>query len=95
MAVTSSTDDATVTAVASSASAVTLFAATGSVATRKVTNASTATLYLKYGSGAALNSYTAPIGPGGYYELPQPVYSGLVTGIWDAANGSAYCTEVS
>jgi hypothetical protein len=96
MATTSTTDDPTVTVVAASTSAVTLFAATGPAGTRQVTNASTATLYLKYGAAAALNSYTVPIGAnGGYFELPQPLYTGLVTGIWDAANGSAYCTEVS
>jgi len=95
MAVTSSTDDATVTAVASSASAVTLLAATGPVSYRGVYNDSTAILYLKYGSAAAANSYTTQVGPQTLYEFPPNVYSGLVTGIWAAANGSAYCTEVS
>jgi hypothetical protein len=95
MATTSTTDDPTVTVVAASASAVTLFAAGGPAGTRTVTNASTAVLYLKYGAAAALNSYTVAIPASGYYELPQPLYAGLVTGIWDAANGSAYCTEVS
>ena len=96
MAVTSSTDDATVTAVASSASAVTLFAATGPVSQRIVYNDSTAVLYLKYGSGAATNSYTTQVASQALYELPgQSPFPGLVTGIWASANGSAYCTEVS
>jgi hypothetical protein len=95
MAPTSSTDDATVTAVAASATAVTLFAAAGQVSRREVFNDSAVTLYLKYGSAAATNSFTTKVGPQTLYEFPGPIYTGLVTGLWDSATGSAYCTEVS
>lgn len=94
MAANSSTDDAVVTAVAASTSTVTLFAAAGQVSSRPVFNDSTATLFLKFGSGAATNSFTTKISSQGYFEVPG-YYSGQITGIWDAANGSAYCTEVS
>jgi hypothetical protein len=94
MAITSSTDDATVTAVAASTSAVTLFAAAGTVSSRPVFNDSTAVLYLKFGAAAATNSYTVQVPAGGYFEVPG-AYNGQVTGVWAAANGSAYCTEVS
>lgn len=95
MAVTSSTDDATVTAVAASVTAVTLFVGTGQVAYRSVYNDSTSTLYLKYGSSSSTALYTAQVQPQGFYDIPGSIYTGLVTGIWLAANGSAMCTEVS
>lgn len=91
----STTDDATLTNVTASASAVDLFAAAGGVSLRIVVNDSTATLYLKYGAGASATSYTARLDPSGQYEFPPPVYTGQVTGIWTAANGAARCTEVA
>ena len=88
----------TTASVAASASAVTLFAdltASGRDAlNRIVVNDSTATLYLKYGPSASSTDYTAPIQAGAYWEAPAPVYDGLITGIWSAANGSARCTQV-
>ena len=91
----SRTDDPAVTSVAASTTAVELFAAAGGVGLRSVFNESGATLYLKYGSGAAANSYTTPVGPNTLYEFPDPVYSGQVTGIWTSASGFARCTEVA
>lgn len=59
-------------------------------------NESTATLKIKLGAGASAVDYTLPIagGPtvGGYYELPVR-YTGIITGIWDSANGFAQITE--
>lgn len=87
---------ATTSNVASSATAVTLFAAgTGQdTVGRIVVNDSTSDLFLKYGSGASATSYTTKIAPGGYWEAPAPVYDGLITGIWTVANGNARCTQV-
>lgn len=56
-------------------------------------NESTGILYLKFGAIASNSSYTVQIAPGGYYELPQPVYTGEVDGIWTIANGFARMTE--
>lgn len=84
---------ATPTNVAASASSVTLFSATGQARGRTVYNDSTAVLYLKLGSSASSTSYTVQLGAGAYYEFPQPVYSGVVAGVWASATGSARVTE--
>jgi hypothetical protein len=61
-----------------------------------VFNDSTSRLYLKYGAGASPTSFTVRIEPEGYWELPYNAepYTGLVEGIWEAANGFARVTEV-
>jgi len=84
----------TVTQVASSASNVTLKASNGSRKGLLIFNDSTAILRVKFGATASSTSYTVQIAAGGYYEMPQPVYTGLVDGIWAAANGNAYVTEL-
>lgn len=85
---------ATVTTVAASASAVTLFSAnSSSLHGRFVYNDSAANLYLKFGSAASTSNFTVKLRPEAYYEFPNPVYRGLVTGIWTSATGSAQTTE--
>lgn len=86
----------TVSSVSASASAVTLFASTGgeNSAARAVFNDSAAVLYIKLGSSASTSSFTVKVPAGGYYELPAPVYDGVVTGIWSSADGAARCTQV-
>src|SRR3972149_1742930 len=42
-------------------------------------------LYLKWGSPASTVSYSVRIGPQGHYELPLPIYNGIITGIWNLA----------
>lgn len=85
---------ATLASVASSASSGTIFAATGAARRRTVFNDSTAVLYLAFTSSAASTSnYTVQIPAGGYYEFPEPCYSGAVTGIWASANGNARLTS--
>lgn len=81
--------------IASSASVVTLQAANANRRLLQVYNESTAILYLKNGSAATLTDYTVQLAPGAYYESPQPVYLGIVTGIWAAANGAAQVTETT
>lgn len=84
---------ATVTSVASSATTVSLFASNASRRGAAIFNESTTILYVKFGATASLTSYTVQVGAGGYYEIPQPCYSGAIDGIWAAANGSARLTE--
>jgi hypothetical protein len=82
--------------VSASATAVTVFAAsTNAVEGRTVFNDSTALLYLKKGSGASTTDHFTQVQPGQYFEFPQPVYRGLVSGIWAAANGAARTSEDS
>jgi hypothetical protein len=40
-------------------------------------------LYLKLGATASLTSFTVLMVPSGYYELPLPIYTGVIDGIWD------------
>ena len=82
----------TLTNVASSASNVTLIAANANLRLLTVFNDSTAILYLKYGATASTTSYTVRIAAGGYFEMPQPIYTGVIDGIWASANGSARIT---
>lgn len=79
--------------VSSSATNVTVFAASGDANARTVYNDSTAVLYLKFGVTASTTSHTVQLAAGAYYEFPQPVYAGQVDGIWASANGSARVTS--
>lgn len=81
------------TRVASSATVVTLKAANASRRSLSIYNESTAVLYVKFGSTATATDYTVQIAAGGYYEMPTPAYTGIVTGIWASANGAAQVTE--
>jgi hypothetical protein len=99
--------DAEVTSVPSSTGAVELAGANPDRRGLSVYNASTAVLYLKYGSGASSSSYTVAVPASALYELPPvgPVYAsgevvggcyaGQVTGAWASENGSAKVTEVT
>lgn len=90
---TTPSQSATLANVTSSASSVTLFAASGTVKARTIFNDSTAVLYVKFGATASTTSYTVQLASNAYYEFPQPVYGGLVDGIWAAANGAARVTS--
>jgi hypothetical protein len=61
-----------------------------------VWNDSTSILYLKFGSTASATSATVKLVADAYYELPDdPVYTGIITGIWVSATGSARVTEIT
>lgn len=81
--------------VASSASSVAIFASNPAARQRYVQNDSTAILYLKFGATASATSYTVLVPAGYLYVFDNPCYTGDVTGIWAAANGSARTTEVA
>lgn len=81
--------------VASSATSVTLRAANATRIGLMIYNESTAVLYMKFGATASVTSYTVQLGPSAYYEFAAPVYSGIVDGIWSAANGNARVTEIT
>ena len=86
---------ATLANVASSATNVTLQAANTSRMGWILFNDSTAFLYVKYGATASATSFTYKIDPGGTLEMAEPVYTGIIDGIWTAADGSARLTEMS
>lgn len=85
----------TISRVASSASSTTLLAANASRTRVIIYNESTADLYVKFGATASATSYTTKLGPGDTYESPTDwVYTGVIDGIWSAANGAAQITEL-
>ena len=83
------------TTVAGSASTGVLKALNAARMGLAVFNDSTANLYLAFAATATTSAFVVKIAAGGYYELPSPVYTGVVSGIWDAANGNARVTEVT
>lgn len=92
---TTSATTATLTNVTSSASNVTLQAANTSRRGWACFNDSTQALYIKHGATASTSSFTVKVLPGGYYEMPQPLYTGIIDGIWDSANGAARVEELT
>jgi hypothetical protein len=86
---------ATVVTVPASATVVTIAAANAARVGLLVINnsTSTSTLYLKFGAGASVSSWSVSIEPGGYWEMPRRYYTGIVTGVWSNATGDAHVTE--
>lgn len=85
----------TLTSVTASATSVTLLAANANRKGALIYNDSTSTLAVAFASSASLTAFTVEIPAAGLYELPAPNYTGIVTGIWAAANGSARVTELT
>lgn len=83
---------ATVTQVASSATNVTLKTSNTARVGIKIYNDSNAILYAKFGTTASTTSYTVQIASQGFFE--DDTYTGNIDGIWAAANGNAYVTEM-
>jgi hypothetical protein len=82
--------------VADSASSISLLASTAGRIGATFFNDSTEILYLKYGATASLTSFTVRIDPLGFFEMPAPVYTGDVDGIWaNNASGSVRITELT
>ena len=88
---------AAVTAVANSASNVTLLSSNtsrrGAIIFNDDTAMTGATLYVKFGTTAATNDFTVALAPQTYLVLPQPTYTGRIDAIASAATGSARITE--
>lgn len=78
--------------VSASASNVTLLASNASRKGATIYNDSTAVLYVKLAATASSTSYTTQLLPNGYYEVPF-AYTGIIDGIWAAANGAARVVE--
>jgi hypothetical protein len=83
----------TQSSVGSSATDVTILAANAARLGATVFNDSTAVLYLLLGAGtSSATVHTVQMPSGGYYEVPFG-YTGILKGLWAAANGSARVTE--
>lgn len=87
---------ATLTNVNDTASSTTLKAAAAGRKGLIIHNDSTSALFVKYGATASASSYTVKIAADGYWEMPQPIYTGVVDGIWASdASGAARITELT
>jgi hypothetical protein len=85
-----------VTSVASSATTVTLKASNANRRNLSVYNDADKAVYIKHGATASASSFTVKVAAGGFYELPNPCYSGVVDAIWLAApTGNALITETT
>lgn len=84
------------TSVDASATSVTVLAANSNRLGAVITNASTATLYLKFGGTASATSFTFKLGPEGVLIIDATLlYTGLLDGAWSAATGKAYVSELT
>lgn len=86
---------ATLSNVAASASSVTLLASNANRVGATIVNDGAAVLYVKFGATASATSYSYRVEPYGTLEFPEPVYPGVVDGLWTSATGSARCTEMT
>lgn len=88
----------TLSSVNDSASNATLLSANSARKGVLMFNASLQALYVKYGATASIaaGGYTFMLEPGGYWEMPSPIYAGQIDGIWEA-NSSEYVniTEIT
>lgn len=83
----------TSSSVTSVATDATILAANADRKGATVFNESTATLRLLVAAGtSSATNYTVKLLAGAYYEVPFG-YTGVIKGIWDAANGAARVTE--
>ncbi len=89
----SSVDNADLDNVATSTVSATLIAANSLRRAATIWNDSAAILYVKFGATASSTSCTVPIAANGYYELPQPCYTGILDGVLSASTGVARVTE--
>ena len=86
---------ATLSNVASSASSITIVAANANRLRLIIYNDSTSILRIKFGATASSTSFTYALDPKATYESPTfNLYTGVIDGIWDSANGSARVTEM-
>lgn len=84
----------TPTSVTAATTNIQLLAANASRKGATIWNNSTASLYIELGATASANAYAAKLDPAGYYELPFG-YTGVIAGLWTAANGNALIREFS
>ena len=82
------------TVIAVSITNVTLLTSNTSRLGASIFNNSQTNLFVKLGSVATTDSYTAKLIPGAYYEVPYN-YTGRIDGIWDSSSaGDAQVTEL-
>ena len=73
--------------LASAATSAQLLAANTARTGLMITNTDANAVYLYYGTTATATKFTVKIGSGGYWEMPQPIWTGRIDVIW-AADGA-------
>lgn len=92
----SGADTATLSQPANSASSFTVLAANPSRRGAMIFNDAATNVYIAMAATASTTAYTYQLQAGvGYYELPAPVYKGLITGIASSATGNLRVTELT
>lgn len=87
---------ATLSSVNDSASSQSLLASNTARKGAIFFNDSPSYLYLKFGATASTTSFSYKIDPYGTLELPSPIYTGAIDGIWSAdASGACRITELT
>ncbi|MCC5641346.1 hypothetical protein LC593_37250 [Nostoc sp. CHAB 5844] len=93
--VTTSTSSTSTSSTVNAATASgTLIAANSNRKGVTIWNHSTANLYIDFDSAASTSDYAVKVSAGGYFEMPFS-YTGVISGIWDAANGNALVRELT
>ena len=90
----STSSGSTSSTVASATTSTTILAANSNRKGCTIWNDSTATLYIDFDSSCSTSDFAVKISAGGYYEMPFN-YTGAISGIWIAANGSALVRELT
>ena len=85
----------TLTSVASSATSVTLLASNAARRRMIVVNESSKTLFVAFAATATATAYTVAVAGNATYQGTLDDYTGIVTGIWSSAVGSARITEIT
>ena len=86
---------AKLTSVTGSAVSVTILAANAARRQFLVVNESTKSLYLAFAATASTTAYTVHVASQNLYVSPLNTYTGIITGIWTAANGNARVTDIT
>ena len=88
-----SSSSSAVTSVSSDVVSQTLKAANSSRKVLYIVNESSDNLFVKYGTGATTSDYTIKLASQDIAIIDD--WSGIVTGVWDVATGSAKVTELT
>lgn len=86
---------ATLANVSGATSSTTLISSNADRRAFVIYNDSSAILYVKFGSTASSTSFTYYLAPGATLESQPACYTGIITGIWASATGSARTTEIA
>lgn len=89
------TGSSSVTAVTASVTNTTLIASNSSRRGILLYNDSTSIVRVKFGTTASSSSFSFKLYPNCFYDNPTMCYTGIITGIWESANGNMLVTQLT